>query len=300
MHHYLLCGLKVESDIAFPELTPWPGEDDRPCDLEFRLGPVERLEKPDARSERFETLGSDKLVFLIPRVGKILIEDGRRIIFDALPNTDPERVRLNFIGILQAVLWYQRGYLPLHASSVMVADKAIVIGGATGSGKSVVAAALVARGCALVADDFTIVDTSRDHPVILPGYQKLRLWKDACEQLGMIGAAVAKAHPVYDKYVVATDTAPPEVSPPMSDMFILAREQRGGFSAKRLSPVQAVQNLLMALHLPDAAQALGRQAQIFSAVNAIASTVRLWRVTAPDDLGQITQTADAILELARS
>src|SRR6476661_1632716 len=57
MYQYILCGLKVESDLAFPELTRWDGARERPFDVEFRLGPVERLWDPEAKGVLFEAVG---------------------------------------------------------------------------------------------------------------------------------------------------------------------------------------------------------------------------------------------------
>lgn len=290
MFHYLLCGLKVESDLAFPELTPWSGPGDQPFDIEFRLGPVEPL----VDGEKFRAQGPNRLLFLIERAGRILIEEGRRIVFEAWPDADPERVRLNFIGTIQSILWHQRGYLPLHASTIMVDGRAIAVAGVTGGGKSVITAALTTRGCPLAADDFTIIDWAQSPPVVLPGYQKLRLWKDACLELDMLHNSIGRAHPVLDKYIVAVDaySGPPL---PLSDLFILAGERADELKIERLSAIVGIQNMLGALHMPDEARALGRQAQIFSGLNAVASSVKLWLVTAPDDLSRVREVADAIL-----
>ena len=293
MFHYLLCGLKVESDLAFPELAPWEGAQEQPFDIEFRLGPVEAI----TNGRKFEAQGANKLLFLVERAGRILIEDGRRIVFEAWPDADPQRVRLNFIGTIQSILWHQRGFLPLHASTVLVGERAIAVAGPTRGGKSVIAAALTARGCPLVADDFTIVDWSRQPPAVLPGYQKLRLWKDACLELDLLDASVGRAHPVFDKYVVAVDayTGP---ALPLADLFILAGERSDELKIERLAPVQGIQQMLAALHMPDEARALGRQSQIFSGLNAVASHVKLWLVTAPDDLSRVREIADLILARA--
>lgn len=293
MFHYLLCGLKVESDLAFPELAPWEGPEEQPFDIEFRLGPVEPL--PDG--EKFHAQGANKLLFLVERAGRILIESGKRIVFEAWPDADPERVRLNFIGTIQSILWYQRDYLPLHASTVMIHDRAVTVAGATRGGKSVIAAALTTRGCRLVADDFTIVDWSRQPPVVLSGYQKLRLWKDACLELGLLDASVGRAHPVFDKFIVPADayTGP---ALPLSDLFILAGERSDEFKIERLAPIKGIQQILGALHMPDEARALGRQSQIFAGLNAVASQVKLWLVTAPNDLSRVREVAHAILDRA--
>ena len=127
MYQYILCGLKVESDVAFPELTRWDGPRERPFDVEFRLGPVERLWDPEARGVLFEAVGPDKIVFQVERAGRILIENGSRVVFDAFPEANDDRIRIEFIGTTQSMLWYQRGYLPLHASALIIGGRAIAV-----------------------------------------------------------------------------------------------------------------------------------------------------------------------------
>jgi len=300
MHQYILCGLKVESDLAFPELTPWDGPPDQPFDIEFRLGPVEDYWHSDEKGVKFQASGPDKVIFYVGKVGRILIENGRTIVFDACHGVDEERVRLEFIGTTQSMLWYQRGYLPLHASALLVDGRAIAVGARSHSGKSVLAAALTRRGCPLVADDMMVVDSSGKAPIVLPGYQKLRLWEDACEQLGLRDKAIANAHYAPGKFVLETAGAPPHDPVPLTDLFILSGDRTDRLSAEPLGPVQGLQNLLAATHMLDAARDMGRQEQVFSGINAIVANVRIWRVTAPEGLEHVLSAADAILRLARS
>lgn len=297
MYQYVLCGLKVESDIAFPELIPWDRIPDRPFDIEFRLGPVEDQWGVDAKGVKFHANGPDRITFHVAQAGRILIENGRRVVFDAFPGVDEDIVRMASIGTTQAMLWYQRGYLPLHASALLVDDRAVAVGARTHSGKSVLAAALTKRGCPLVADDMMVVDWSGKPPMVLPGYQKLRLWKDACEQLGLLDDAIANAYYIPGKFVLETARAPANHPVPLTDLFVLSSERKDSLSAEVLRPVEGLQYLLAATHMLDAARAMGRQQQIFTAINAIVANVRIWRTTAPDGLDKALSAADSILEL---
>lgn len=55
---------------------------------------------------------------------------------------------------------------PLHASAVAIAGQGLLITGASGSGKSALALALIARGARLVADDGVLVRPGPDGPVL--------------------------------------------------------------------------------------------------------------------------------------
>jgi hypothetical protein len=297
MYQYVLCGLRVESDLAFPELTPWDGPSDAPIEIEFCLAPVEPLRDPDETRSKFEVREQGTIVFLIRGVGRVMIDQGRRVLFDAFADVDPLAIRTNFIGIIQALLWHQRGYLPLHGSAVLVGDRAIAVAGASAAGKSVTAAALTHRGHALIADDFTVIDWTRKPPVVLPAYQKLRLRQDVCDRLDLLGRALAEAHPSEKKYVLATKAAPPHESVPITDILILADERGSEFAAETLGLAQGVQNLLACVHMLEPAYALGLQKQIFSAINVIVAEVQLWRIVVPDGLDRLGETADSIAAL---
>jgi hypothetical protein len=300
MHQYILCGLKVESDLAFPELTPWKGQGDTPFDIEFRAGPVQSLWDPDEKGVKFQAFGPNRIIFQVERAGRILIEDGKRVVFDAFAGASDDRIRIEFIGTTQSMLWYQRGWLPLHASALLADGRAIAVGARSHSGKSVLAAALAKRGLPLVADDMMVVDWQGEAPTVLPGYQKLRLWKDACEQLDLMGNAIANAHFVPGKFVLKTLGSAADEPVPLTDIFILSGQRRDSFTAEQLGPVQGLQYLLAALHMFDAARALERQEQVFCGINSVAAKIRVWRATAPEGLDRVLDAADRILEITSS
>jgi hypothetical protein len=297
---YFLCGLKVCSEITFPELPVWRGSSSRPPDIEFSIGPVESFPAPDHVGERFQSQGDANYILEIPRVGRVLVAGGARIVFDPLAGADPTRVRLNLIGTVQSILWHQRGLLPLHASAVRIDGRAVAIAGNTGGGKSVLAAVLTQRGLALLSDDFTVLSLADATPMLLPGYQRVRLWDDACEALGFQDRKLARAHPVYSKFVVDAPGPAVEEPVPLSDILVLTGKREGDYGLERLGVAPAVQALLSVVHTPDAARALGRQGQVFHAVNALISGgVRVWRLSIPNDLARVAEVADSIIAAMR-
>jgi hypothetical protein len=77
----------------------------------------------------------------------------------------------------------QAGRVVLHASAVETPDGAIVFLGASGSGKSTVAAGFGRLGYPVLADDCVLVDARADGFVGLPTYSGVRLWPDVAESL---------------------------------------------------------------------------------------------------------------------
>ncbi|MBV0913191.1 HPr kinase/phosphorylase [Anianabacter salinae] len=85
--------------------------------------------------------------------------------------------------------------LILHATTVALDGRALILAGASGSGKSSLALELISRGCALVADDRTKVDVENGAlvvraPTAIAGWIEVR-------GLGILNATVTdQAHPV--------------------------------------------------------------------------------------------------------
>jgi hypothetical protein len=296
LYPYFLCGLKVESEISFPELAIWRGPTAAPAEITITLGSVEPLIAPDCVAATFQTQGNSLYILDLKRVGRILVADGKRIVCQPIKDVDPERVRLNLIGTVQSVLWHQRGLLPLHASTVQIAAAAVAIAGATGSGKSVLAGAFARLGFTVLSDDFAVLKCEKQQTVLLPGYPKIRLWADARDALGMQAQTVAAAHPVLAKYVV--DALCPIVEEPvaLSDVVVISSQRAQPHRLERLRGAEAFAGLLSVVHTPEAARALGRHHQIFEAINhLISQRVRVWSLFCPDDLGRLIELPSAIV-----
>lgn len=87
---------------------------------------------------------------------------------------DPELASILATGALLSFLLTIGGAMVLHASAVQVGDAAVGIVGASGYGKSTVAALLCAGGCELVTDDVLRVETA-DDVLVHAGADELRL-----------------------------------------------------------------------------------------------------------------------------
>jgi hypothetical protein len=62
----------------------------------------------------------------------------------------------------------------LHAATVVVGEGAVALAGASGMGKSTLAAALLERGARLLSDDVTVVEAAGDRVLAYPGAPSCR------------------------------------------------------------------------------------------------------------------------------
>lgn len=76
-----------------------------------------------------------------------------------------------------------RGFTSLHASSIVIEDRAIAILGPPGAGKSTTAAAFAHLGYSILADDVAVLDDRGSTFLVQPGYPRVNLWPDSARLL---------------------------------------------------------------------------------------------------------------------
>ena len=119
------------------------------------------------------------------RSGRFLVQSQGEVTLEANPDAEQAVLAFHFLGSVLAAVLRQRGLLVLHATAVNTAQGAVLLGGPSGVGKSTTLAALLARGCTLLADDITALRLSAAGPVVvLPGACQLHLCEDAAAGLG--------------------------------------------------------------------------------------------------------------------
>lgn len=161
------------------------------------------------------------------------------------PAADPDSVDALLIATaLPAVVWLQ-GHFLLHAAAIVPAggDRALAITGVSGSGKSWLAAAFLARDARLVADDSLAV----------------RCDGDECVGSGLAGGyhlALGHAEPRRFHGVPVRSGC---VSARLGAIIVLADDAPSG--GGRLAGVDAIAALLRHRHRPSVPRCIGREPQ---------------------------------------
>ncbi len=293
-HAYRLSALKLESDLDLPELMPWDGPDDASADLVFRLGKVPaRLEAPDHVTPVFQTRGRAEYLLTLPGTGRILVQDGRKVTIDPEPAADPTDTLALLTGTIQAVLWHQRGLLPLHACILAVDGRAMALAGPSASGKSTVAAMLSAMGHGVMADDIGVIDARDGADIkVLPISPRLRLWRDALDHLGIKAEGLRRALSAKEQFLVDRRAGSVRNPRKLAAVMVLLRRSSGALSIERLHGALAVGALRDVVHTRRPARALGRDPAIFAALTrAVAAGVTVWRLRVPDDPARLGEAA---------
>jgi hypothetical protein len=289
---YHFNGLKLESDFHLPALAPWDGPCHARPDIVVRRALVPPgLDCPDHIAPLFQTKGASEYLLALPGTGRILIRNGDEVLVDPEPGADPSTI---LSGPLQAVLWHQRGLLPLHGSVVVVGNRAIALCGPSAAGKSTLAAVVAGRGHAVVADDVCVIDPQ--HALVLAGSSRLRLWRDALERLGVEPQALQRAARDKEKYVLDCSLHFAQQRHPLAAAIVLSRYQNGAVNIERLRGARATGALQSIVHMRRPAGALTRGPDIFAGLTRlVAAGVTVWRLHVSHGASSLEQAATLAL-----
>jgi len=188
----------------------------------------------------------------------------------------------------------ERTALPLHAAALEVGGRAVLVCGASGRGKSSVAAGLLGAGARLVSDEPCCVFPVDRGAVLPPGRRVLRVNADTVAALGhgtLRGAATTDA---WGKLVVTErGPAPPDL-PVRTIVLLGARRTSGPAVELRALPGREALSALFAERYTRAAHPDRIRADFLSAT-ALLAGVEVVEVSLVDDLGRL---AEAAVELA--
>ena len=192
-HCYSLFGLRLRSEIALPDLPQIPA--DSAFDVTLREAPI-------ASGERRPGLHAlDKGVLLvIESVARYFIT-ADEIAVERAAGAPTQNVRLYLLGSAMGCLLHMRGVFALHANAVEFSGTAAAFMGASGDGKSTLAAWFADKGYRVLADDVCAVRFNVEgEPTVSPGLRRLRLWKDAIEARGLVTSKFRKSYAGIDEF----------------------------------------------------------------------------------------------------
>jgi hypothetical protein len=295
---YRLCGFTVRSELALPELRrldPDALPEGAGADLDIRFDSVpESLEGADHVHARFQTRGAGEILINHPPIGRFLLAaSGTVRIEPALPVVDMDLRAILFGSVLGAFV-HMRGLLPLHASAVRFGDGAVAFTGASGAGKSTMAAFLSARGHQTLADDVCVIETGADGAIVRPSLSRLKLWGASMDALGEPRLEANRDTLRWEKFHLRQK--PALTARPLRAIVALEQGRTGAISLQQLAGSEAITTVLGNVFRPRYAQCLGLTPQTFRRSADVAASVPTFRLDRPWDLDRIEAIADLIEE----
>lgn len=251
------CDLVIESNVPLPELRRAPGETPRCCfellpDGEALAGEFDWFHHWQVHDEepwlQFAVVGEEYLL-RFPSQGDFFVSrDARRVKCRPLPGTPGFTVRHLFLDQVIPLILSRRESLVLHASAVLTDHGVIGFVGASGTGKSTLAAHFGLSGSALVCDDCLVLRQRSGVWLAVPSYPGVRLWGAAREELFEYPPeGVEVAH--YTRKQRVSSGLIPCIDPPapIQCLYFLGRDRESlhsEFAVEPIAPCDAFVELL--------------------------------------------------------
>lgn len=309
-NRYRVCGLHIGSAIAFPELSavPDPWGEFSP-DLELDIGNnysleksgeiVMTMEEPDGSRWLTCTRTQHGYRLHFPELADFLIDrQGRHVTFLAQPKTAPETIRHLFLDQVIPPLLNLRGRDALHASAVRTASGACAFIGASGRGKSTLAAVFHMAGHPVLSDDCLLLKDDPGRVLVESAYPGLRLWDDGLERvIGNTRSTLPVSH-YTSKRRVSTPESDDIGRLPLCGVYALVGYEEGNPLTCPVIELLSMRDAFMELvqcafrlDLTDQEMIL-RQMRV---LERVAKKVPVKRLRIPEDLGTLPAARELIL-----
>lgn len=226
MFHYVMSGLRVESDLAMPGLIEIAAAAASVPDVRIRQGDVPMaLAAIDLSGPNWQMAG-ERFLLRIPGIVRMTLDAGTAITWQCEGDTRPEDALIFISGSGFGLLMHQHGRCIMHGSAVAVGGRAVLFCGPSGAGKSTLAAALAARGHGHVADDQCVLSGLAGGEVLVhPDGRAHKLWEQAIDKLDLAARSGAPVRSALRKFFVAPQAASAAESGaalPLAGIYILA------------------------------------------------------------------------------
>ncbi|NJM65420.1 MAG: hypothetical protein HC851_06970 [Acaryochloris sp. RU_4_1] len=284
MPFYRLYGLHFQSTFSIPALTEIPGLGVNPnvtiqlvsdgCIYDFI--PKDVAQQPIA----LQIEPADALVYLY-NTGVYLIQGGCKIVIVSAPQACSQNICQALLGIVMAVLLYQRRLYILHASTAAIHGMAIAFLGDSGAGKSSVLAALLAQGFQGIADDLTALRLEPHTALTYPGVPHLKIASEVANSLKLSVSPLQSKDEFYFSFPSTCKSS----AFPLRHLYIL--EYGSHFLIEPISPQQAIIELWRYAGLKSVLKLRNRHH--FNQVALLAKTSCLYRLRRPRDLQKLSK-----------
>jgi hypothetical protein len=287
--NYTYIAYELILQVPFPcPILPLAPEDAMP-DVIVQEGPVPvRLTAPLAEGEMWQAEVDRFLWRGGARAGRFLVEGGQHITLQRNPNAENEALAFHFLTTIITALLRQRGLLVLHANSAVTPSGAIAIAGLSGAGKSTTLAALLKLGCAMLADDVTVLRLRADGGLdVLPGVPQLHLMDDAASNLGQDIAELPRYQWRRTKAAVPIETAAAPAN--LRSIYLLQIGAQDQLHVQALNGAEKFVALQECIYGPLLPPEHSRQFPLFAAVTDRVNIFRLTRPAARWSIDEVTQ-----------
>lgn len=216
-------------------------------------------------------------------------------------DTDQASVEHLFHNNVMPMLLADRGALVLHGSAVDIGGCAIIFIGASGRGKSTLAASFASTGFPFLSDDSIRLDLTEDGYLAQPSYPSIRLWRDSDDAilLGRVSEISGVNFSEKVRYAAGGEIPHSTTPVPLRAIYVLAHEGLPATNIEPLGANEAMMEFVQHSFILDirSASTLGGH---FERMVTLANKVSAFRLDYPRNYARLPGVHSAIVSHAQS
>ncbi|WP_148255187.1 phosphoenolpyruvate carboxykinase (ATP) [Aidingimonas lacisalsi] len=304
--HYHTYGLRLSSQVEFPELTEMSHYSI--SDVQILIHPLPKGLDKSAAYGKWLQYTEDCCQILIKGVASFRIGQGRYIQIDRQTSMEPHEcvaesdVRPYLLGTAFGALLHQRHWLPLHVSALSTPSGVWAFTGASGAGKSTLAAWLHYHyRWPLISDDVAVIKPKDTRPYLYPGPPRLKLWKDALSALEIDYHGLARDLTRAEKYHLVQYRGFMEKPKSLQALVVLERTEEGEkASVTQITGVEAFRAIMGTIYRPELGNIFNGPQRLLIQCADLAKQIRVYRFRRPWSLRDMEASIKPLLNWINS
>ena len=297
-------GLTIRHDSGVPDVSINLKQDPETHHAHFSASPhffytASHLNADGQPALRVGVLDSGVYIFCYRDGAKFaMAPNGQEIWGDWPANYTLRDAATYLVGPVMGFVLRLRGVVPLHASAVAVAGRAIVLMGGPGAGKSTTSAAFAKLGYAVLSEDVAALTENGSQFLIQPGYPRVNLWPDSARALFGAPDVLPPITPTWEKQYLALDRDThrfQEEPLPLGAIFLLGEREPNSSTLKinEMPPPAALMYLVTNTYVNYLLDGAMRRKE-FEVLSNLAARIAVYHVRPSNDPARVDDLCRAI------
>ncbi|MBE5931096.1 MAG: hypothetical protein E7268_08620 [Lachnospiraceae bacterium] len=292
MHQYYIYGIGIHSEIKLYNLVETPVAPD----VTIHYGPLP--EDIIARTARgiTSTMSPDRIWFR-NHIGHFIIRNGNEILVHPLEGATEKDLASFLLGWSISFLFLQRGYSAIHCSAIEIDhNRAALIAGVSGAGKSTTALSLIDAGYRYLADDIIMVQPSPDM-MIHPGFPLQKVCRNLTEQINPVNLFyIDERKDKFAYYNTADFCSEPRK---LTTMIMLEQHNDDTIRVEELTGFAKWNCVLQNLFLLDAYKRFDYPSEEKARTLELAGKLSIYQISRPVGKDTVKKVRDIIINLLK-
>lgn len=289
MYKYLVYGIIIESELQLLNIPESDGISE--AKIIFADAPADRIPAGESGIYTSPSYSAMGLSF-----GTISVKNGNLMELYSYGKTEEADFAPFIIGWGFAFLFHQRGYTIFHCSALNIDNKAVLVSGVSGAGKSTIALSLIGRGHKYLADDMAIYNPA-DGPDLIPAYPLQKVCRDV--SIGLNQEELVHINEGRDKFAYHNETDYCDVPVPIKAVVMLDAHDGDSVTVEEITGLDKYMKVLSCMYLAEIFAAFGTpDGDKFRSLK-LSGQIRLLKISRPrgkDTVAEITDTIEKFVK----